>query len=178
MMKIHIQHLLKVDGVIRTFKLTCLYGIQNLFSLTSTKLFSARHTDRSASMLKSNLRAMPLLQCNTTILPALPHGIGRSQFCAYDPNDLTQSCRILSGGALQTYPSMALLSKIVGITSFGFGGGCNSKQPGIFTRVAHYVPWIEANVWPFDRSMYNKQICQQNMKFDSVRSSEIEKYIK
>lgn len=127
------------------------------------KSFSGRHTVRSESMLKSELQAMPLVQCNTTItdfnkdkiLPALRHGISKSQFCAYDPNDVGQSCRILSGGALQVFQaSKSLLPKIVGVTSFGFGGGCGSTQPGIFTRVANFVPWIESHVWPFDRSKY------------------------
>lgn len=120
-------------------------------------------------MLKANLHAMPLLECNRTILEynqrrnltMLKHGVGRSQFCAYDRNNMTERCRIMSGGALQIFPSESSLPKIIGITSFeftslGFGDSCSSKYPGIFTRIANYIPWIESIVWPFHRSKYFK----------------------
>lgn len=158
-MKIHMQRLLKVAGVMNEWKKSR-SSWSNLIFIES---FSGRHTVRSENMIKSNLLAMPLAQCNSTInelnrdkpLAPLRHGIRKSQFCAYDSTNLGQSCRTLSGGALQIFPaSNSLLPKIVGVTSFGFGGGCSSKQPGIFTRVAHFVPWIESIVWPFDRSKY------------------------
>lgn len=131
-------------------------------------LFLVRHTERSEPMLKADLRTIPLAECNRTILeynkdrnlPILKHGVSKSQFCAYDPHDMGHRCQILGGGALQTFPSNAILPNIIGIASFefsslGFGGGCSSRQPGIFTRVANYVPWIESNVWPFHRSKYD-----------------------
>lgn len=115
-------------------------------------------------MLREEFRPMPLFECNKTVLDynkkrrlrLYQHGIGRSQLCAYHSNDeMGQNCGILSGGALQMFPSDSLLPTIIGITSFGIGDSCNSKQPAIFTRIAHFIPWIEANVWPFDRSKYN-----------------------
>lgn len=120
----------------------------------------SQHTSRSADILKSNLQTMPLSQCNTTVMDynkygssrIFQNGISKSQLCAYDPNDMRQNCRILSGGAFKIFPSISSFPQIVGITSFGFGGGCGIKQPAIFTRVANYIPWIEAIVWPFERS--------------------------
>lgn len=38
-----------------------------------------------------------------------------------------------------------LAYKIVGITSFG--QKC-TYVPGVYTKVSHYVPWIEKIVWP------------------------------
>lgn len=37
---------------------------------------------------------------------------------------------------------------IAGITSFGVG--CGSESPGVYTRVASYLDWIESVVWPRD----------------------------
>lgn len=38
------------------------------------------------------------------------------------------------------------MSHIVGITSFGIA--CGSEVPGIYTRVAEFLDWIEPKVWP------------------------------
>lgn len=37
---------------------------------------------------------------------------------------------------------------IVGITSFGQGCGLTLNHPGVYTRVSHYIKWIEDQVWP------------------------------
>lgn len=132
------------------------------FNIFGNQSFPVRHNNKSEPMLKEEFRSIPLLECNRTVLEynkrrrlRLYHrGIGRNQFCAYDPNDVTEKCQISSGGALQMFPSNAMLPTIVGVTSFRIGDGCNSRQPAIFTRIANYVPWIEANVWPFERSKY------------------------
>lgn len=105
---------------------------------------------------------MPLIQCNQTILDfnknkhirALRDGVRRSQYCVYDPNSTQQSCGLTSGAPLQIFPfANATLPNIIGILSFTAGNKCDNKHPEILTRIAHYTPWIEANVWPFDRSM-------------------------
>lgn len=54
-----------------------------------------------------------------------------------------------SGGPLQ-YLTMKedcqLLYTQVGIVSFG--RGCAFKNsPGIYTKISHYIPWIESIVW-------------------------------
>jgi secreted trypsin-like serine protease len=44
---------------------------------------------------------------------------------------------------------------VVGVTSFGrFCGFKNS--PAIYTKVAHYLPWIESIVWPQQRPQSNQ----------------------
>lgn len=94
---------------------------------------------------------MPLSQCNETYSNYDEgRGISKSQYCAYSTEG---SCRLLYGGALQIFPSGSSLPNIVGITSFEFGNNvCTEKRPGVLTRIAYYIPWIEENVWPFDRS--------------------------
>lgn len=40
----------------------------------------------------------------------------------------------------------ACLYRIVGVVSFG--PACGIGLPGVYTRVAAYVPWVESVVWP------------------------------
>lgn len=104
---------------------------------------------------------MPLSQCNKTYLdfnknrnlPRFRDGISKGQYCAYDLNETEGGCRVGGGGSLQILSSNSFLPKVFAIVSFGIGNNCSDKYPQILTRVAYYIPWIEANVWPFDRSM-------------------------
>lgn len=55
-----------------------------------------------------------------------------------------------SGGPLQIKDNNPdrCIYYIVGITSFG-KTVCGAKDsPAIYTRVSHYLSWIEATVWP------------------------------
>lgn len=125
--------------------------------------FLERKENKTEELLRINLRTLPLSQCNETYLEfykktnqiAIRDGISKSQYCAYDPDSTKESCRLTSGAPLQIYPLNSLLPNVVGIISFGVGSVCSDKHPEVLTRIAHYIPWIEANVWPFDRSMKN-----------------------
>lgn len=108
----------------------------------------------STALLKIELKTMPISECNATLLSyneirdvsALRNGIDQSQYCAHDPIGSQDSCKGDSGGPLQTIRSYSKLPKVVGIVSFGIG--CGQGQPGIYTRVAHYIDWIGSHVWP------------------------------
>lgn len=98
---------------------------------------------------------MPFVQCNQTFFewnknidqPAFRNGLSQGQYCAYDSKKRSDSCQGDSGGPLQYFPDKeSRLAKIVGIVSFGLG--CGGDLPGIYTRVAFYLDWIEAIVWP------------------------------
>ncbi|KAJ8708939.1 hypothetical protein PYW07_013543 [Mythimna separata] len=53
-----------------------------------------------------------------------------------------------SGGPLQTTNEFAWCAyTILGVTSFGRQCGISAGS-GMYTRVYHYVPWIESVVWP------------------------------
>lgn len=99
---------------------------------------------------------MPLSQCNKTYLKFGRDGIRKSQYCAYDDYFpyVEVNCRISSGGSLQRHRPNSLLSNVIGIFSFGYSHNCSDGYPEVLTRVAHYLPWIESIVWPFDRSMF------------------------
>lgn len=104
--------------------------------------------------MKANITTVPLSQCNETVLeynklpdnPAFRTGISETQYCAYDPLGQKDSCQGDSGGPLQIYPYGTPVSKVVGVVSFGVS--CGSSFPGIYTRVASYIDWIEQHVWP------------------------------
>lgn len=61
------------------------------------------------------------------------------EFCAGPLYGGRDSCRGDSGGPL-TYNN-----KQIGIVSWGYTCG-RSRQPGVYTRVAHYRDWIDANM--------------------------------
>lgn len=91
--------------------------------------------------------------------------INEKQYCAADPDRLAdicpcpgmgrfyfieiKSCFTIklpgeSGGPLQTFEKWQSLSTVVGIASFRK----SSELPGVYTRVASFLDWIEENVWP------------------------------
>ncbi|XP_015112762.1 serine protease snake [Diachasma alloeum] len=80
---------------------------------------------------------------------AIPHGIAPSMLCAGDPRGgwKRDTCNGDSGGPLQIYNVETCMHVIVGITSFGKLCG-TPDFPGVYTRVAYYLDWIESIVWP------------------------------
>lgn len=128
--------------------------------LPNTKLYvtgwgstSSERTVRPKNLLKTNITAMPLEACNVTLTeynrevnqPSLRSGISESQLCAYDPDARNDACQGDSGGPLQTFLSPAI-GTVIGVVSFGIS--CGTPLPGIYTRVASYLDWIEPIVWP------------------------------
>ncbi|XP_017781181.1 PREDICTED: venom protease-like [Nicrophorus vespilloides] len=82
-------------------------------------------------------------------LRTLQDGIDeKTQICAGDPGKDT--CPGDSGGPLQTKYQFQLYRNyyIHGVTSFG--KACLlTNSPGVYTRVANYIDWIENIVWPY-----------------------------
>ncbi|XP_075978217.1 trypsin-7-like [Anticarsia gemmatalis] len=112
------------------------------------KISNARDT-RSNTLLKANVTAVPRGECTEsyTNWRKLPSGISADQLCAGDPQGIRDTCQGDSGGPLvSTAPSGH--SRLVGVTSFG--RGCGSPVPGVYTRVARYLDWLERAVWPTD----------------------------
>uniref|UniRef100_A0AAR5QCY0 Peptidase S1 domain-containing protein n=1 Tax=Dendroctonus ponderosae TaxID=77166 RepID=A0AAR5QCY0_DENPD len=72
--------------------------------------------------------------------------------CAGHSKDLKDTCQGDSGGPLQVYrtgdQNMSCMYDIIGVTSFGKGCGLAVNIPGVYTRVAHYLQWLEDIVWP------------------------------
>lgn len=110
--------------------------------------------ERSDSLQKALLDLVDNIQCtiklNRSI--AVPSGVRPSMICAGDPRGgwSKDTCQGDSGGPLQIiHPANLCLFQVIGITSFG--EGCAFVDtPGVYTRVSHYLNWIEENVWPDD----------------------------
>lgn len=59
---------------------------------------------------------------------------------------MIDTCQGDSGGPLQIIRKYVDLSTVVGVVSAGVG--CGTSIPGTYTRVAYFIDWIEAHVWP------------------------------
>ncbi|CAH0698638.1 unnamed protein product [Spodoptera exigua] len=72
----------------------------------------------------------------------------QSQLCYGDKLVSKDTCQGDSGGPIQVKSkNITCMYTVVGVTSFGRACGFVG-EPGIYTRVANYVPWIESIVWP------------------------------
>lgn len=105
-------------------------------------IFKISETQRSNELMKTRVKTIPLAECNNTI-----NGfISESQYCAYVPESNSDNCNDDNEGPLQFIPVNASSVAVAGVVSFGIG--CGLEMPGIYTRVAYYVDWIESIVWP------------------------------
>lgn len=108
--------------------------------------------ERSNQLQKAQLDIIDNLRCaiRHTQSIKIPYGITPSMICAGDPRGgwSKDTCQGDSGGPLQiVHPTNLCLFQILGITSFG--QGCAFvNMPGVYTRVPHYLNWIEDIVWP------------------------------
>lgn len=77
----------------------------------------------------------------------MPQGLIDSQFCAGEVAGGKDSCQGDSGGAIQVVlKEPYCMYSVIGVVSFGkLCAFANS--PGIYTKVASYIPWIEQNAW-------------------------------
>jgi len=107
---------------------------------------------QSNVLQKVNLTIIGRKECvekyKASIGPKLAKGIvDASQLCAGDLANGKDTCKGDSGGPLQIrLREPYCMYSQVGITSFGVR--CAANYPGVYTRVSHYVPWIESIVWP------------------------------
>ncbi|KAI8426739.1 hypothetical protein MSG28_014436 [Choristoneura fumiferana] len=70
------------------------------------------------------------------------------QVCYGDYSRKADTCQGDSGGPLTILNHrLHCMYTVVGITSIGVNCG-TPGQPGWYTKVSHYVPWIESIVWP------------------------------
>ncbi|XP_012264264.1 venom protease-like [Athalia rosae] len=106
----------------------------------------------SMDLLKVTLPLVSQESCNRsytsgTVDNKLPNGIvGQTQLCAGELGKDT--CQGDSGGPLVIYSNKEYycMYDVIGVTSLG--RLCGSTIPGVYTKVYHYVSWIESVVWP------------------------------
>ncbi|XP_049702066.2 serine protease snake [Helicoverpa armigera] len=79
-------------------------------------------------------------------------GLKEHQMCAGKLHGGVDACQGDSGGPLQMKIDLPIktqgnMNYVVGVTSFGIGCGL-PDLPGVYTRVASFLDWIEEIVWP------------------------------
>ncbi|XP_050433648.1 venom protease-like isoform X2 [Adelges cooleyi] len=105
----------------------------------------------SSMLMKVSMPLVDQQECNQSYADSsgkkLDFGISpESQICAGE--DGKDTCQGDSGGPLQIVdPKYKCMYSLIGVTSFGKLCG-ESNAPGVYTRVSHYVSWIERIVWP------------------------------
>lgn len=82
---------------------------------------------------------------NIANLPSL-RGLSKSQLCAVNLAVGSDACQGDSGGPIFIHDKSTGVSTIVGIVSFGIN--CGTALPGVYTRIASFVSWIENTIWP------------------------------
>ncbi|XP_031624690.1 serine protease persephone-like [Contarinia nasturtii] len=114
-----------------------------------------RSNSHSYQLRKIEINTTPLRECNNIYfnsnqlwnLPSFRYGISDGQYCTFDPIEKNDACIGDSGGPVQLIDNKDPKNvTIVAIVSFGMS--CGLDLPGINTRVAHYISWIESVVWP------------------------------
>ncbi|XP_050462179.1 serine protease snake-like isoform X1 [Cataglyphis hispanica] len=111
--------------------------------------FAGEQTDR---LQKAQLDLIDNLACTIrhNSSKEVPYGVTPSMVCAGDPRGgwTKDSCQGDSGGPLQIiHPKNLCFFQVIGITSFGQGCAI-IDTPGVYTRVSHYISYIENIVWP------------------------------
>ncbi|XP_012156805.2 serine protease snake-like [Ceratitis capitata] len=96
----------------------------------------------SPNLMKAELKTIPNQECAKYYEQ---DNIIYSQLCANDPVRKGDTCQGDSGGPIIMYRDIGnfyhTLPYVVGITSYGIG--CGTGTPGVYTRVASYIDWIE-----------------------------------
>jgi serine protease immune response integrator len=95
-------------------------------------------------LMKVALEFAKKQKCESTILT---HGktMYDTQICAGGVGD-RDTCMGDSGGSLGILLEDCI-HHVIGLTSFG-SSYCGFSEPGIYTKVASYLDWIESIVWP------------------------------
>uniref|UniRef100_A0A2A4K236 Peptidase S1 domain-containing protein n=1 Tax=Heliothis virescens TaxID=7102 RepID=A0A2A4K236_HELVI len=103
------------------------------------------------------LQNVPLWKPKDEVCKAMypPHRVfakgydNNTQMCYGDDGIPRDTCQGDSGGPLQILnPDGFCTYLIIGVTSVGNTNCAQVGFPGLYTRVSHYVPWIESVVWP------------------------------
>ncbi|XP_050500474.1 clotting factor G beta subunit-like isoform X4 [Diabrotica virgifera virgifera] len=110
--------------------------------------------EKQPHMIRLSLNFDSNESCNSTFFriakSVLPEGIAKNKIvCA---GGKTGGCQIDSGSPLQIYrkdgKEKPCMYDAVGISSFGVKVCGKEVFPTAFTRISHYIKWIQVNVWP------------------------------
>ncbi|XP_054260245.1 serine protease snake-like [Macrosteles quadrilineatus] len=100
---------------------------------------------REKCPVKSWLEVKPASTCNE-VFPS-QNISSEATLCTKDPANGPGDCL---SGPLYVFKESCVLS-VAGLASFGkicLDETSNGRTPSVYTKVAHYVPWIESIAWP------------------------------
>ncbi|XP_030274077.1 tissue-type plasminogen activator isoform X1 [Sparus aurata] len=100
--------------------------------------FSAEYSER---VKRGYVRLWPRERCIPDVLSGRP--VTSNMLCAGDTRGLDDACKGDSGGPLvcKNKDQMTLMGVI------SWGDGCGQKdKPGVYTRVPHYIDWIDGKI--------------------------------
>ncbi|XP_061394240.1 serine protease Hayan-like [Musca vetustissima] len=115
---------------------------------------TARGNVFSNILLKVPLTVTPIKKCQRDynrygLVWRIQQGIKTTQLCAEGRRRVRDACNGDSGGPLVSVgDKLRNTYNVIGVVSAGFS--CGDKRPGLYTRVAAYVDYIENIVWPND----------------------------
>nr|AID60321.1 snake-8 [Nilaparvata lugens]AID60325.1 snake-12 [Nilaparvata lugens] len=110
----------------------------------------------SSQLLKADMDILNVSECSRTASTnQLPRGMDAdSMICAGVASGGKDSCQGDSGGPLYSINPTKYSCQMrtqYGVTSFGYICGLEG-YPGVYTKVSHYLDWIETVVWPSKNS--------------------------
>lgn len=111
------------------------------------------------------LQTIPSSECNKTYWDysrkksesVFHDGVSKSHYCVYDPANYLE--HRWEGAPLQILPTNSTPPYVIGLATTGYMPFISKSFPDVLTRIAYYIPWIEAHVWPFDRSTKFTDYC-------------------
>ncbi|KAG8236448.1 hypothetical protein J437_LFUL016744 [Ladona fulva] len=103
----------------------------------------------SPILLKVSVPVMPHQQCSTAFRGTVPIS-AVSQICAGGVRGGGDSCSGDSGGPLNHFGEVQATLRTVqhGVVSFGPRNCASPGQPGVYTRVGHFMKWVLDNIRP------------------------------
>ncbi|XP_058123872.1 serine protease snake-like [Anopheles ziemanni] len=111
--------------------------------------YTGMYGDRSAKMMKVALQKFPKEDCakRLDIFDRFDRGITNGLLCVGSNYSKRDTCEGDSGGPLQFPNPRTCIFHVVGIISTGLKGCGIGKSRAVYTKVSHYLDWIEDNVW-------------------------------
>lgn len=88
--------------------------------------------------------------------------ISEVHYCAFPIDDNIDVCKGDGGGLLQKLDNNSNIPTAIGIVSFCIG--LHNECPGFYTRVSHYLDWIEAIVWPQNDTVHPGKVVYINVQ--------------
>ncbi|KFB49520.1 AGAP009249-PA-like protein [Anopheles sinensis] len=129
---------------------------------------------RSPILLKVALSLVDPKRCSQHYLGVrgLRDGLQETQMCAGDIK--MDTCPGDSGGPLQVklLHNTRVTPFVVGVTSFG--AACGQSVPGVYTRVAPYIPWIQSTLNQHGENVTERMLEPQACALRYVRYREFE----